>query len=303
MRRRAAALLARLKSPTLSLSLFSYLVTVAAVAFALVALFYELGGIVSYVAYAAAALTLGYSVYITVRFAPAIRRGIVARVMRISLFERLASQYGFRTLFFAGISLSFNVAYAVFNAVVAALSSSLFYGALAAYYILLTLMRGAMVYLHKSGGSERAELIGFRSVGVLLSIMPLALSAVVLEMISSEKGYSYGELLIYAVAAYTFWKLTMAIINVVRVRRSARLTVRAVRDIALADASVSVLALQTAMLRAFSDGGLDASLINALTGAGVCAVTLAIGVVMIVYSFKQKNDLGGASVKTDSSPH
>lgn len=60
------------------------------------------------------------------------------------------------------------------------------------------------------------------------------------------------------------------------------MTVKAVRDINLADAMVSVLALQTAMLREFSPGQ-NVDFVNCLTGGVICALTVALGIYMVVY--------------------
>ena len=64
------------------------------------------------------------------------------------------------------------------------------------------------------------------------------------------------------------------------------MTVRASKNINLADAMVSILALQTAMFHEFGTGMGDFNIgtMNAITGAVVCALTAAIGIFMIVYT-------------------
>lgn len=72
------------------------------------------------------------------------------------------------------------------------------------------------------------------------------------------------------------------------------MTVRAAKNINLADAFVSILALQTAMFREFDAGDVvNVATMNAVTGAIVCALTAALGVFMIVIAAKkvgQKRD-------------
>ena len=55
------------------------------------------------------------------------------------------------------------------------------------------------------------------------------------------------------------------------------------RNINLADAAVSLLSLQVTLVAVFSDGTDGAmNALNAVTGFAVCALTLALGVFMIV---------------------
>ena len=64
------------------------------------------------------------------------------------------------------------------------------------------------------------------------------------------------------------------------------MTVRAIRNVNLTDAAVSILALQTALLHTFSDESIDISLFNTLTGLAVGVATYAIGIIMIVKGCK-----------------
>jgi hypothetical protein len=66
--------------------------------------------------------------------------------------------------------------------------------------------------------------------------------------------------------------------------------VRAIRHINLADALVSILALQTAMFKEFAIGQ-NVGVYNAVTGGVVCALTLALGTFMIVTAEKRSRIL------------
>ena len=75
-----------------------------------------------------------------------------------------------------------------------------------------------------------------------------------------------------------------------KARKTDDFGVRAIRSLNLADAMVSILALQTAMFAEFSPGG-DNALFNAATGFGVCVLTAALGVFMIIVARKEKRKL------------
>ena len=94
--------------------------------------------------------------------------------------------------------------------------------------------------------------------------------------------------MIYVAATYTFVKVTMSIVNFVRAKKQTDYTVEAVRNVNVADAAVSVLALQTSMFYEFGNG-VATGFANALTGAAVCAVVLVLGIHMIVKGQKGLN--------------
>ncbi len=256
-----------------------------------------LGEILSYVCYAFSAILLGYVTYIFVRFAPALLAKIKAWLHSSPLTKRLVENFGFRTVLFAGFSALFNVAYALFNGAIAIYSLSVWYGALSAYYLMLTFMRGGLVLYHRkrdSGRTKREEevvrLRKCRTCGVLLVLLPICLSFAILEMVTSGKAFVRMDWTVYAVAAYTFYKITMAIVNSFKSRNDEDVTVSALRVIGIADALVSVLALQTSLLYAFGDG-INTGIPNAVTGAFVCAATLALGVIIIVVTKRREKRL------------
>lgn len=253
----------------------------------------------AYFLYGVAAISLGYTVYTVVIYAPGLKGRVIDFMKKNRFTARLLENYGFRTVMEACLSLVGNLAYAVFNGVVAILSRSVWYGALATYYILLTLLRSRLVLHHRKvarGALEdetqqrRSEISRYRLCGAVLTAMPLCLSFAILQMVVADKGYSYGELTIYVVAAYTFFKITKSIINAIKARKNDDLTVKALRNVGLADAMVSILALQTAMFDAFG-GTMNTDLANALTGGGVCALTVVIGVYMLIKASKKTREM------------
>jgi len=252
--------------------------------------------IIAYVLFGISALSLSYTVYTLVLSYHDIKASVVGLVRKCAFLDKLIEEYSFRTLVFASLSFVINLAYVVFHIVISAISGSLWYGALAAYYVLLTVMRGGIVLYHRQTNKgalrdEETELRRYKITGVLLVLMPICLSAAIAEMVISNKGYRYAGFIIYAVAAYSFYKITMAVINVIKAKQSYGITIEAVRNIGLADALVSLLALQTAMFNSFADAEFNSSVPNALTGAAVCAFTVTIGVAMLRNSRKYKRKL------------
>ena len=127
--------------------------------------------------------------------------------------------------------------------------------------------------------------------GILLLALNFALTGVILLTIAQDTARRYSEIVVISIATYTFYKIIMAVVNMVKVRKTQSPVLITIRNIGVADALVSVLTLQATMLASFQGkGGLDANRMNAITGMVVCVLILALGVSMIHYAFKNQKD-------------
>ena len=183
-----------------------------------------------------------------------------------------------------------NLVFAAFNGVVGITARSAWYGSLSAYYLLLCIMRflsvsyAKQIYTQKDqdAGLERRELKVYRTCGAMLSVSSIALGGAVIMLVLGDGGVSYPGLMVYAVATYTFYRLTLAIINMVKVRKEGSLLLTTLRNISYSDSLVSLLSLQSALFAAFGrDAGELVPTMNALTGAGVCLMILGLGMYMV----------------------
>ena len=127
--------------------------------------------------------------------------------------------------------------------------------------------------------------------GILLLVLNFALTGVILLTIAQDTARRYSEIVVISIATYTFYKIIMAVVNMVKVRKTQSPVLITIRNIGVADALVSMLTLQATMLASFQGkGGLDANRMNAITGMVVCVLILALGVSMIRYAFKNQKD-------------
>lgn len=105
----------------------------------------------------------------------------------------------------------------------------------------------------------------------MLLLLNLALSGVVLLTIAKGTAKTHSEIMVISIAAYTFYKITMAVINMVKVRKMQSPSLITIRNIGVADTLVSMLTLQTTMLASFQDTStIDANQMNGITGLAVC---------------------------------
>lgn len=291
----------KIKNPPLWAYILTFFLCLASAVGALCMLLVDYEGnalaIIAYSLFALAAITLSYSVYLLVRFAPKVKHTIIRFMEKYDFTYLLLRNYGFRTIVFSIGSFCMSIAFAAFNAYMGIVYLSIWYGALAAYYVFLAFFRGGILWYHKgrigkkkalrfeSEELRRAQL--YRNCGIVLLVLNTALSSAIAQMIFEDRFFSYGEYLVIAYATYAFYKVTMSIVNLFKARRHEDMTVQAIRNINLTDALVSILALQTALLHTFQDGTVDISVFNTFTGLLVSVTTIALGIFMIVKG--QKN--------------
>ena len=231
-----------------------------------------------------------------------LRSGIVGRILlavkKNPLGERFFADYTFRTLMTTTPSFLINVIYTIYNGVLGIMNQSVWFITMAVYYSLLGLMR----YRAVSAGRKisrledrkmirKKELSVIKTDGILLLVLNFALTGVILLTIAQDTANRYSEIVVISIATYTFYKITMAVVNMVKVRKTQSPVLITIRNIGVADALVSMLTLQATMLASFHGiGSMDANRMNAITGMAVCILILALGVSMIHYAFKNQEN-------------
>lgn len=197
----------------------------------------------------------------------------------------------FRTQVSLYSSLSINAAYAAIK-----LFTGIYYGSVwsittSVYYIILAIMRFLLLrHWHANDADYISELKRYRLCGELLLGMNITISGMATLVVVNNNGFRYPGILIYAMAAYTFYITTTAIINIIKSRKMKSPVISAAKIINLAAALVSMFSLETAMLAQFGEGDEKFQLIiTTITGAVVCAAVLGIAVFMIVSSTVKLN--------------
>ncbi len=207
------------------------------------------------------------------------------------LVSRFRRDLHFRLRVTLVVSLVSSALLAIFSAVLGLIWHSAWYGSLAAYYIILAVMR-LWLLGNVRGGAKRTgflrELVLFRRTGVALLLINVALFGVFLYVVAFGYGSEYGEITTIAYATYTFVALTVAIVNISKYKKFGRPAMSAVKLIDLTCAVVSVIALEAAMISAFGgSGGEFRTVVTALTGAGIFTFVLLLALFMIISSNKK----------------
>lgn len=225
-------------------------------------------------------------------------RELRARVYSTRLGRRYKSDLDFRVRLTLLFSLAINLANVALNVIYGFVYGSRWFFILAFYYATLTVMRftvGLHMRKRHIGEDVAGEWRRVRVCGFTMLLINLSLMGVVLMMMFRDRGFEYRGNLIYVMAAYAFYHVISASVNVVKTRRMKSPLLGVIREIGLASALVSMLSLETAMFSAFgsemSEG--DKRLFIALTGAAICITVTLMSVVTILRSGREIKKYGG----------
>lgn len=214
--------------------------------------------------------------------------------------NRYMTDVAFRTHMSLYVALGVNLLYVGVNILSFFLYHSMWFIVLGIYYIILSIMRFLLVrYVRVVGiGQNKTEELK-RTIlcSSILLTLNFVLTGAVLMILYQDKGFNYHGILIYVMAAYSFYITTQAVINLVKYRKYKSPVITTTNVIALSAALVSMLSLETAM---FSQFGQDMNpddkwLMIALTGAGVSLIVLTMSIYMIIRSTKEINKIRSTS--------
>ena len=180
-------------------------------------------------------------------------------------------------------SLVINAVYALGNCMIGFLTHSWWFITVGAYYTVLAITRFSVLQIkRKANGDYDIELFARRITGILLVVLSFCIVGVNIMSAVKDRGTAFHEIVMITIATYTFTKITIAIIGMVKAKRSASPVLTILRNIALADACVSIYTMQRSMLVSFP--GMEAAdilLLNIFTGTAVWIVVLVLGINLI----------------------
>lgn len=196
-----------------------------------------------------------------------------------------------------------NLAFAVWNLILALVYGSWWYLTAGVYHGLLGGIRSAAALSvdkdggrgqgSESGGSGRSRLrtltgtvsrIGsgeggirlVRASGILLILLSIAAAGTNVLSISQRIADVKGLIPVIGTAAFTFWKLTYAIVKLARKRQGRSPRESVLRCTALADSSMAMLTLERTMIASVDGGGTDTRFFTVMTACLGMAVFLTV---------------------------
>ena len=181
-----------------------------------------------------------------------------------------------RTLKFALVSFATNTAVAAYYLVFGIVTSSWWLLTIGSYYLILSLVRFVVLQTPKK------EHFISRFTGWMLMILSIPLAGTVILSVVRDRGQQLHMIIMIAMAAYAFTKITLATIKFIKARRSTSATLITLRNIAFADAFVSIFALQRSMLVSFKGmTETEIMIMNATLGSAVCVIVFLLGLNLV----------------------
>lgn len=203
-----------------------YFITICLVILSILLLNIDFSDLISNIVYVFTAIAFGYSIYTLIHFSKQIKQAIIQFLNKYTFTRKFINDYGFRITISTNISFAINASYAIFEGVMAIIGKSIWYASLSAYHSILGFMRYSAIKkdrkIFKSYHSNIDEIEKwktYRNIGIEFLIITPALGVSIGQMIFSNKYHVYAGLLIYVVSTYTFYKIIIAICNIIKVQK------------------------------------------------------------------------------------
>ena len=202
------------------------------------------------------------------------------------LGNRYMTDRVFRTNISLSISFVISMLYVGINLWSWHMLGSYWFMVLAVYYVIMAVMRYILVRyvrIQKIGTDILSEWKRSRICAYILLLINLSLSGAVLMILYQHRGYDYPGMMIYVMAMYTFYALTMSIVDIVKYRKMGSPIMSTAKIVSLSAALVSMLNLETAMFAQFGTdmAQQDQNLMIMLTGAGISITVITLSVMLI----------------------
>ena len=181
-----------------------------------------------------------------------------------------------KSLKLALASLIFNITFVAYYLIFGIVSKSWWLLTLGSYYLLLSFVRFFVLRAKKSGRFTT------KFTGIMLMVLSVPLAGTVILSAVRDRGHKLHMIVMIAMAAYAFTKITLATINLIKSRRSVSATLITLKNVSFADAFVSIFALQRSMLVSF-EGMTETEIVimNAVLGSAVCVIVFLLGLNLV----------------------
>ena len=262
------------------------LVIVSALALSLIFVHGMEQTIPAYLVYALAFYTLSTVTVYCVLVLPKQYSTIRQKIYDHPFGNRYMTDEVFRTNISLCVSFGISMLYAGINLWSWYALQSYWFMVLAVYYVIMAVMRFLLVRyvrIQKIGTSILGEWKRSRICAYILLLINLSLSGAVLMILYQHRGYDYPGMMIYVMALFTFYALTMSIVDMVKCRKIGSPVMSTAKIVSLSAAVVSLLNLETAMFAQFGASLTPENqrIFIILTGAGVSITIVTLSVILI----------------------
>ena len=178
-----------------------------------------------------------------------------------------------------------NTIFSIYNLILGISTHSWWFLTTGVYYSVLSLNRLVVI-----SAKDRKKKFSIKLCsGIILMLVAVPLAGMVILSSVKDRGIKYNEIVMITISLYTFVKMTLAIINLVKIKGRNSRTLVTLKNISLADAFVSVFSLQRSMVVTFE--GMtenEIRIMNIFTGSAVCIIVFLLGLNLVCSKNKLK---------------
>lgn len=215
-------------------------------------------------------------------------------------YETLKNDYISRTLVFAILGSIITLCFALFNGIYGLVYKSVWYGAFAIFYIILSIQKCSLLLLYLSifkkfnedkNRLKREKTKIYLYNGAIFIPLTISFSVVISVFFSVGKPSITGDILAIATATYTTYKVIMAIIHFKRAIKEKDDILQALRNINMVEAIISIVLLANTLITTFGTFNTSMQTLIIILGLFACVAIISLGIYMVVKAMlKIKND-------------
>lgn len=252
--------------------------------------------ILSYICFSMNGLFLGYTTYTFVIYRKIIKEKFIHLAKRHTKLNKFISDYGYKTIVLSLISLFMTLSLTVFYIVMACINESIWYGSIAIYYFLLVTLKISIIIsariiknkeLKYSLVNEYSYWKVYFIVGIFLILLEIAVAGAITQMIIVDTPAKYGEIMAIVNAAYTFYKMGLAIYNIFKAHKYDSPVIQSLRNLNFADACMSLVYLTIILITTFNKDNDSLLYIKAIVGFAACLAIISMAIFMIIKSIRR----------------
>ena len=217
-----------------------------------------------------------------------IKAYFVKRINAVSFGKKYLGDPAFRGSVGIYQGMTVNFLYVIFRVAVGIRYASMWFISMAVYYLVLGIIRLSLIvsYRNRDRINERRC---YRRTAWLLFLLNVPMGGMIFLMVMTNSGFFYPGYVIYLSAMYTFYIMTVSVVNLVKYYNYGSPVMSAAKVLNFIAALMSILGLQTAMIAQFSENGSGfGKTMNAVTGGCVWITVILTAVYMLHRSKKMK---------------
>ncbi len=211
--------------------------------------------------------------------------------------KKLFYDYEARSFIVSSFSFAMTGIFLVYNVWLGFVYKALWNFSIGIYYLLLLVLRGAIILAEKrwryneKEEREQKRVRLFQHISRVLLLLDFALIVPIILMVFLQRNVDMGMIPAVSVAAYTTYKVVIALINYTKARVRENISLYGLRIINLKDAVVSVLTLQNTLVMVFSNGK-SMQMLTSYTSAGILIGMIALTILLIRKGQNFKKTMG-----------